>query len=166
MMPLLRPFRSMVRVRSTLPTTITVARLGVALAVLASIAACRSPAESDWERQVGTLPVALSSVQSVMVASPIRAGVPFAVTITTVGSSSCTRGDGVEVERSSARVVLTPYDWVAPRGSTCTRDMQQFPRTVELTLAQPGEYTLRVEGRPLEGNDSGGAVELLVVVDP
>jgi hypothetical protein len=156
MMALLRPCRSMARVR-----------LGIAGALLAAgIAACRSPAESGWVRRVGILPVPFSSINSVMVASPIRAGVPFAVTITTVGSSTCTRGDGVEVARSPARVVLTPYDWVAPAGSTCTRDLQPFPRTVQLTLPQPGEYTLRVEGAPLEGGDFESTVELLVVVEP
>lgn len=167
MMALLRPFRSMTRGRLARPATISLARLGVAAVALAiGFAACRSPAESGWVRRVGILPVPLSSVSSVMVASPIRAGVPFAVTITTVGSSTCTRGDGVEVARSGRRVVLTPYDWVAPAGSTCTRDLHPFPRTVQLTLPEPGEYTLRVEGAPLDGGDFESTVELLVLAEP
>ena len=165
-MTLLRQAFSPGRVRRVLRASRTLTRLGLAGVVLAGSAACRSPAGSDWERRVGTLPLALSSMQSVMVASPIRAGVPFAVTITTVGSSSCTREDGVEVERSPGRVVLTPYDWVAPSGSTCTRDLQPFPRTVQVTLPQPGEYTLRVEGAPFGDGDVESSVELLVVVEP
>lgn len=164
-MTLFRQAFSPRRVRRALRASRTLTRLGLASVVLVG-SACRSPAESDWERRVGTLPLAVSSMQSVMVASPIRAGVPFAVTITTVGSSSCTRGDGIEVERSPGRVVLTPYDWVAPSGSTCTRDLQPFPRTVQLTLPQPGEYTLRVEGAPFGGGGDEGTVELLIVVEP
>lgn len=163
-MSLRRPPGSMARLRRTLHRVIRPGVAGIALTL--GLAACRSPAESGWERRVGVLPVAFSSLQSVMVASPIRAGVPFAVTITTVGSSTCTRGDGVEVARSPGRLVLTPYDWVAPRGSSCTRDLQPFPRTVQLTLAQPGEYTLRVEGAPVGGGDYEGVVELLVMVEP
>ena len=162
-MSLRRPPGSMARHRRSLHRVI---RLVAGVAVTLGLAACRSPAESDWERRVGVLPVAFSSLQSVMVASPIRAGVPFAVTITTVGSSTCTRGDGVEVARSPRRVVLTPYDWIAPRGSTCTRDLHPFPRTVQLTLVQPGEHTLRVQGQPLRGGVYDGAVELLVLVEP
>ena len=127
-------------------------------------AACGSPAESSWERRVGVLPVALSAIQAVAAPTQVEAGVPFTVTITTVGSSSCTRGDGVELERTPARLQLTPYDWVAVRATTCTRDVAPFPRTVELMLATPGTYALRVTGAALPGDDSGGVIDVPIVV--
>jgi hypothetical protein len=105
----------------------------------------------DWSRQIGRLEPSMSAVQAVQVPATARAGEAFVVTITTLGSSSCTREDGASVDRGTTSATITPYDRVAPSGSVCTEDLHAFPRSVTLKFLQAGTATVRIIGRGLDG---------------
>jgi hypothetical protein len=114
--------------------------------------ACTSGTEpDDWRRVVGHVNPALSSIQAVSFPAQVQANVPFPVTVTTLGSSSCTRADGASVSRSDNLAIITPYDRVAPDGTACTRDLRGFPRTVMVRFGRPGEARLRFPTRNWQG---------------
>jgi hypothetical protein len=98
--------------------------------------------------------------------SPVTAfaGEPVTVTVTTVGSSSCTSPAGAEVIYRGAVIEITPYDWVAPPGTACSRDMRPFPRPVTVRFPTMGTFTLRVTGRALTGEFGGAVVEAPITV--
>ena len=115
------------------------------------LAACTSsgtePDADGWRRVVGLVQPQLSSIQAIKFPADIVAGEPFTVTITTLGSSSCTRADGAVLNLSSSLAVITPYDRVAPDGTGCTRDLRAFPRDVSVTLSRAGQATIRIVAR-------------------
>ena len=117
--------------------------------------ACTSGTDPDvdadgWRRVMGTMEPAMSSVQAIKVPADIVAGVPFTVTLTTLGSSSCTRADGANRAVVGNMAVITPYDRIAPEGTGCTRDLRGFPRDVTITIAEAGPATIRIIARGIE----------------
>ncbi|MGH7471145.1 MAG: hypothetical protein ACRENP_24620 [Longimicrobiales bacterium] len=112
------------------------------------IAACSSTTESeDWRRVVGQMEPAFSSVQAVQAPSEAVVNAPFVVTVNTLGSSSCTRADGAVASVAGRTALITPYDLVAPSGTSCTRDLRSFPRSVSLRLTSVGDGLIRVQAR-------------------
>lgn len=89
----------------------------------------------------------------------VKRGVSFDATVTTYGSSSCTRADGAEVQVRGLIAEVTPYDLTNRRG-ICTADLRAFPRTVSLRFDEAGEATVRVNGR------SGARHEARITVQP
>jgi hypothetical protein len=78
----------------------------------------------------------------------VQAGVPFSVTTHTVGPSGCWRADGQTVGVYARVVVLKPYD--RHSGSEFCTGALVFPvHESTLTLTEPGEWTIRVDGRHL-----------------
>jgi len=75
-----------------------------------------------------------------------ESGSPVAVTVATVGSSSCTRTDHTDVAVSQGTVDIVPYDLVAPPGTPCTADVQPLYRQVVIHAAS-GDLLLRVTAR-------------------
>lgn len=104
-----------------------------------------------WSRVIGTVNPALSSQQMVNLPTEARVNVPFTVTVTTLGSSSCTRADGADVVVSGRTATITPYDRVAPPDTPCTRDLRGFPHQVQLRFATAGEARINVIGRDGSG---------------
>jgi hypothetical protein len=131
------------------------------------IAGCSSSSTSPdgWDRRPGIIAPSLSSVPLVM-GTPRQAvaGVPITFTITTVGSSSCTRGDGAKVFTRDGTVVVTPLDLVRTRAVACTDDLHAFPRDVTVTFPTAGTGRLRIEGR--DWNDKALAYDLTIPVAP
>jgi hypothetical protein len=131
------------------------------------IAGCSSSSTSPdgWDRRPGIIAPSLSSVPLVM--GPQQqavAGLPITFTITTVGSSSCTRGDGAKVAARDGRIVITPLDFVATGAVACTDDIHAFPRDVAVTFSKAGTGRLRIEGRDF--NDKALAYDLTIPVAP
>jgi hypothetical protein len=109
------------------------------------LCACSPAVDPDpWERVVGTIETGLGEV--LLAPDAVTAGVPFTITVTTRGSSSCTRADGAHVVVQGRIAAVTPYDRVNTRGA-CTDDLHPFPRDVELTFAVSGSALIRVYDR-------------------
>ena len=125
------------------PTTLVLA--------LILAAACSRPTESEWRRDMGTIGIyQFNSTPGVLVTpDTVRMGQSFQATVTTFGSSSCTRPDESEVIPMGALVEIIPFD--LRLGGTCTDDLQRFPRQVTVMLPFPGRGVVRVRGRSLFG---------------
>ena len=130
--------RKRVRLRATILTAALV------------VTACTSGTEPDadgWRRVIGQIEPQLSSIQAIRFPVEVIAGEPFTVTVTTLGSSSCTRPDGATLNPGTSLAVITPYDRIAPEGTPCTRDLRGFPRDVAVTLSRAGQATIRIVAR-------------------
>ena len=136
--------------------------LRAALAALLVCACSPFTDPSGWSRVIGTVNPSLSSIQMVNLPTEASVNVPFTVTVTTLGSSSCTRADGTDVDANGLAVTITPYDRVAPPGTACTRDLRAFPHPVELRFASAGEARINVIGR--DGNGSTVSYEVVIPV--
>ena len=134
---------------------------GVVLALCAVLTACsdQSVTSADFEssRMVGILelietdprPTAGVGSQRPPLFAPdtVTAGVPFDVTVTTVGLDTCWREAGASVQSELRRVTITPYDRVDTQPSGCGDALVYLPRTVSVTFTQRGIATVRAEGR-------------------
>jgi hypothetical protein len=103
----------------------------------------------------------------------VQAGVPFDVTVTTIGASGCWKADGARVSATAVLAVITPYDLAPTRHANgdpmfCTGALVSLSRPVQLTFAEPGDATIRVEGRVVQDGDIEktvpGSVEKRVIV--
>lgn len=103
-------------------------------------------------------------LHAVVAPDTVLAGVPFTVTITTVGVNACWRPDGAAVGMSQGSLLVTPLDRVLAsdgRGpQPCTGTPLALPRTLQLLISQPGTATLRVQGRRVVGGDVPGAATI------
>ena len=138
------------------------------LLVAGTLACGNSHAPSGWERSPALLIPSLSSIQTIAVPSHVRVGETFTVTVNSMGSSTCVRGDGMDVSRHDDVVELVPWDIVAPSGSVCTDDLRPIPHQTELTAQFNGTLTLRVHGQLHSdgGGTSIGTVIAVVTVTP
>jgi hypothetical protein len=149
--------------------------LGVVVALSAGLAACgeeaMTTALSDAsDRMVGILelienaPRPPSGVLSVPLSAPdtVAAGVPFDVTVTTIGLDTCWREAGAVVVSELRRVTITPYDRIDRTQSGCGDAIISIPRTVRIVFAQRGDATLRVEGRRGFGLTSTNSSDLAI----
>ena len=122
-----------------------------ALILFAGCSSGTSTGEDGWTSGVGVISPELSSTQLLTMPAEVQAGVPFDVTVRTVGSSSCTRAAELRVSQSTSRLELTPYDEYAPRDRACTDDLHAFDHTARITIATPGTRTVRINGRKFNG---------------
>lgn len=117
------------------------------------LAACQSKDvfDADWQRDVGVVDPALSSVQ--MISAPTQANVntAFTVTVRTLGSSSCTRVAETEVAVSGLNVDITPYDEYTRSVPVCTTDLRAFEHQARVTVGTAGEARIRLHARTLAG---------------
>jgi hypothetical protein len=133
---------------------------GVVIALSAVLAACddlsTTSADLSPDRMVGILelietdarPAELGAVRPPLAApDTVDTGVPFDVTVTTIGLNTCWREAGARVESELRRVTITPYDRIDAPGSNCGDRVVFLPRTVSVIFTQRGLATLRVEGR-------------------
>ena len=119
---------------------------------LIGLLGCSNPNSPTWTRDMGTIGIHQHAATPGVLISPdtVRAGVPFTVTVTTYGSSSCTRPDESDVTTFGFLIEVIPFDQRLTRG-VCTDDLRAFPRAVTVTFPQPGRGLLRVRGRSLFG---------------
>lgn len=137
------------------------------LILTASLVGCGIVApERGWTRVVGLIDVGGPDdpvQRSLEVPDTVQVGAPFTARVTTYGSGSCIQQDGAEVQRRNETVDVTPYDLRATIG-VCTDDLAPYPRPVELRFDTPGEATVRVLGRHIDGG--WAETERLVQVVP
>ena len=123
-----------------------------ALLAVLLVSSCALVTNPDgWRRVIGNVNPALSSMQMVNLPTEAAVNVPFTVTVTTLGSSSCTRADGADVVTNGLTATITPYDRVAPPNTPCTRDLRGFPHPVQLRFATAGSARINVIGRDGSG---------------
>ena len=67
------------------------------------------------------------------------------VVVITYGDGCLTKGD-TEVRVAGLVADITPYDYTAPPGSICTRQLVSVRHTATVTFAGAGEATIRIHG--------------------
>jgi hypothetical protein len=119
--------------------------------------ACGSPVEPNTHRVVGIIDPR-HSPPVIDAPAQVRSGVAFTVTVRTLGTSGCVTPDGGRVDVTGALARITPYDQVPDpgHGALCSPDYTSLPRTLSVTLGQPGSATVRVVG--LSASSSADAV--------
>ena len=154
--------------RASLVVPSTVARASRQAAMFAAIllvpSGCESATGPDWRRVVGVVPSGEFPSAALQAPTFAYAGDDVEVTVTTVGSSSCTRPAGAEVAYRGLVAEITPYDWRPPDGTGCTRDRAGFPRAVNLRFPTMGSYTIRVSGRTDDGELSATILEATIEI--
>ncbi len=139
----------------------------VTLALAITTTACSTGL--DTERVVGVID-ADPSISTIVAPDTVQAGISFAATVNTFGSSSCTTPDGVDLTLGPTAARIVPYDRVvSDEDFGCTPDISPHPHPVDLMFAVPGEVSIVVEGRVFTPTSNGpipGAVTKAVVVLP
>ena len=134
---------------------------GAVIALSAVLAACDAQVTATDalmpDRMVGILelietdprPITEQGALRTPLAAPdtVDAGVPFNVTITTIGLDTCWREAGARVESELRRVTITPYDRIDTQAGGCADALVYLPRVVSVVFTQRGVATVRAEGR-------------------
>lgn len=123
-----------------------------AILICGVAAACSAdPADPQDSREPGIIEIHASGATGGVLQLPetIHAGETFQATVTTFGSSSCTRADGADVQQSASLAEITPYDLWASENVDCTDDLRALPRSVSLRFDAPGDAVIRIRGRSL-----------------
>lgn len=103
--------------------------------------------EPGWSRRLGLVIESQAHLSSLVAPDVVTRGTPFQITVSTFGSSSCTRADGQEVVSSPAAFEVRLYDREAPSHTACTADLRSFPRILTVQFDQAGTAEIRVIGR-------------------
>ena len=75
-------------------------------------------------------------------------GAAFTVTVTTVGSRTCTRTGKTEVKIQDNIATITPYDYEnVSAGDICTADLHNFTHEATVRFLQVGEALIVIRGR-------------------
>jgi hypothetical protein len=124
-----------------------------ALLALALLAGCTPTEEAadGWLRSVGTVDAAASSVPVLMLEpQPLRAGSVTAV-VSTYGNAGCVRAGDTRVSVDKRAITITPYDYVAPRGTVCGQGFVRLVHEATLDMRSSGAWTIRVQARRADG---------------
>jgi hypothetical protein len=92
--------------------------------------------------------------QPLVAPDTVAAGVAFEVVVNTIGVNGCWRAGGQDVRVEDGVVTLTPAD-VQSGAHVCTLLLSELPHTSRVTIATPGDWTLRVDGRRVRHGDDG-----------
>jgi len=115
---------------------------------------------SGWQPRPGLgvgLAVTLLDGDSLPRVVPVAT--PIAITITSAGSSTCSRPGEVTLTSQATALSFEVTDWerVVLDPFFCTADLRPLPRTLLHTLLVPGTHVIRAQG-------SGGEVVVEIVV--
>jgi hypothetical protein len=124
--------------------------LSAALAAAAVLAGC-DILDPGWSKDLGMVIDQPPHMTSLVAPATVTRGVPFQVTASSFGSSSCTRPHSHMVSALQATREIRLYDEEAPATRACTADMRSFPRVITLQFDEPGTAQVLVVGR--EGGD-------------
>ena len=124
------------------------------LLFLVVVAGCSSISDqrqaSGWSRAIGFIDSGGVAVSPIMVPDTVQAGAPFAVTVSTFGSSGCIRPDQSHEQQTAWSADITPYDSVWVGSEICPADWRAHPRSVELTFDRPGAALILLHGRSFD----------------
>ena len=119
-------------------------RLVVGTVITFSLTGCEHSAQPDTEivRMGALFEVAIS------IPDTVTTGVPFEAVVTTVGNGCLLGADREDVDASSDRVEITPFDrWVALQPDLdCTDEQVTIQHLEQLVIAEPGEHRVVVRG--------------------
>lgn len=118
----------------------------LAAAALLTATAC-DILDPGWSRRLGLVMAGIPPMTSLVAPDAVTHGIPFQITASTFGSSSCTRADGYEVTATAGAYEVRLYDQSAPPNTACTEDLRSFPRTLTVQFDQAGSAEIRVIGR-------------------
>ena len=125
-------------------------RLGLILGGLFVFSACSSFSEEVavvWREEPAQLNAEYGSL---FVPEVIPVGVTVYATVTSFGSSSCTRIGPVDVRAEGFAVTLHAFDSFPALSNgepvACTADYAAHPRPAAMTFAGPGSYTVSLIG--------------------
>jgi hypothetical protein len=129
------------------------------IAVLAGASGCGLN-DPDTRRIVGVIDAQLFG-GTIQAPDTVQLGAAFTATVNTIGSSSCTRPDGVTLTLEPAEARVIPYDRIpADNDVACTLDLAPRPHPVELHFTAVGAATIVVEG--MVNRESGERVRVTV----
>lgn len=140
----------------------------LALAALALLTGCDVLSGPDFSesRQVAALVLSDPYTETLSAPDTVVAGVPFEITVLTVGGGCVKLGD-TELSVEPQMAELRPYDRVlTPRGenAACTLELTYLPHTVLVTFSEPGRAVVRAVGvsylAPVEGIATSDPVEV------
>jgi hypothetical protein len=89
--------------------------------------------------------------ESLITPEIVPQGVPFLVTASSFGSSTCTELAGHQSVIYPARAEIRLYDRIALEESGCSRDLRAFTRTLIVQFSQAGAAEVVVIGRDGDG---------------
>jgi hypothetical protein len=105
----------------------------------------------DWSVPPGT--GVLAPPRVLIAPDTVDAGIPFDVTVTTIGMSGCWSAAGMWPRVVDGGFDLIPTD-VHSGAQFCTEMALYLEHDARIRIATPGEYTLRVKGRRLRHGDA------------
>ena len=110
------------------------------------LAGCSLITGVSESRQVGML----GYPDDLLISVPDSAvvGQPLAVTVRTLGSDGCWKGDGTDIKVNGLTATITPYDVDrVTRGTACTQMLVEIIHTANLTFGLRGEAQISIRGR-------------------
>ena len=126
------------------------------------LAACSSLFGNDEARLPGLI-LFDSDEPITMIPDTVEVGEEFAISVETAWPNGCARKGDTEVDSTSDRITVAPYDFVLDADG-CTQNVQRFTHSALLRFSQPGDAFIVVQGRA--ATDAFGVVtfEYLVFV--
>lgn len=123
------------------------------LALLALGCASAHPSEPSYQPpSVIEMPGFGSNAQVLEVPATVRAGIPFAITYATFGSSSCSRHRTPETSAGADFLLILPRLAPIPPGTPCTEDLATVRHTISMTWPTPiAELRIIVRGVRFDG---------------
>src|SRR5687768_8491067 len=86
-------------------------RLLTVIGVLVALPGCSTPTELDHRRVIGVIEFA-GAIATIVAPDTVQVSNSFTATVNSLGSSSCTTPDGVELTLTPSEARVTPYDLV------------------------------------------------------
>lgn len=115
------------------------------------VVSCSTSTEPEWARVPGLIMEGQAPFTALVAPDDVARGTRFDVTVSSFGSSSCTRDDGYDLEATRTSAVIRLFDLVATGAIACTDDLRQFPRHLTLEFPDPGPASITVVGRGFDG---------------
>lgn len=122
-----------------------------------AVVSCGDASGPDRLVVMGRVDVAQYLLESLTAPDTVRRNAPFSVTVTSWGSNGCTEPHSLDVRHGLSSVTLTPFDYLAPAGATCTDNIKALRHTTTLSIRAAGTATLWVRGRV----DASGTIDSL-----
>lgn len=137
------------------------------LVVIALAGCVEGPTEGGWISVLGVIPPETLHDQALAVPGSARVGVPFSITVATIGSSNCIRPMSASLHVDQLAASVYPFDLrYVGAGANCLDDAVLHPRSATITFQEPGEATVTVVGIHPDVPDQKMVVERVIQVEP